>query len=57
MAKRFMTKKDMAAAKHCADIAYSRAKREGKKLFGVHQIHCGCGAEGCFVTLPKAKEQ
>jgi len=49
----FFTAKDMAEAKLNESIAFSVAKREGRKLSGVHQYHCSCGAEGCWLTSDK----
>jgi len=47
----FFTPTDMSAAKRDSDVSHARAKREGKKIEGVHQFHCGCGGEGCWITL------
>ena len=46
----FYTPKDMAEAKLDEMISRARANREGKKIEGVTQIHCGCGGEGCWIT-------
>lgn len=48
--KFFLTSKDIASMKLDEAIAHSVAKREGKKLVGVRQQPCGCGAEGCNYT-------
>ena len=47
----FLTSKDMAEMKLDEAIAYSAAKRKGKKLAGVYQQPCGCGGEGCSYTI------
>lgn len=46
----FLTSYDMSQMKLDEAIAYSIAKREGKKLAGVCQMSCSCGAEGCNIT-------
>jgi len=51
----FFTKKDMAVSKMDEAIANSRTKREGKQVCGVYQFHCGCGEEGCWITITKEK--
>lgn len=48
----FLTLKDMAEMKLDEAIAHSTANREGKKLAGVYQTPCSCGAEGCSYTRP-----
>ena len=47
----FYSRFDMSEAKRDEARMFSKAKREKIKIFGVTQHHCGCGAEGCWLTF------
>ena len=51
MSGRFLTQKDMAAAKHVQEVWNSRVNRgqiDESNLARLHMIVCGCGEEGCL---------
>jgi hypothetical protein len=47
----FYSRFDMSEAKRDEARRFARAKREGIKIYGVQQVHCSCGAEGCWMTF------
>lgn len=58
MTGRFLSQKDMSAARHEWEVLQSRLKRgeivDADKIVRLHHIVCGCGAEGCiFMHLHK----
>ncbi len=51
--KRLYSQRDMQIIRHDLDVINSINKREHKSVQIDHIIHCGCGAEGCFLYLQK----
>lgn len=51
--RQFISSRGMREAKYDESIAFSVAKREGYKIVGVRQYLCGCGNDGCFITIKK----
>ncbi len=57
---RFLSPKDIAAAKFEEEVFYSRLKREAIKyhelIIETRHVVCGCGAEGCIFLSHSRKE-
>jgi len=51
----FLSQKQIREGKRMESVQYSVAKREGRKLAGVHHYQCGCGC-GIFTTAAEETE-
>lgn len=59
MSGRFMSPKDISAAKHVAEVYNSRVKRgeiDADKISRTHHVVCGCGVEGCIFICKWPKD-